>query len=97
MKLVARIVDDPAKLALRVRYMDAHLAYLAVNEAEILVAGSLREGPDDVPIGALWILETDSLERARELIESDPFFQQGLRASYEVLYWSKAFPHPVSV
>jgi hypothetical protein len=77
--------------------MQAHLDYLAENEQDILVAGSLRESPSKDPIGALWIIEAESEGRAKQLVEGDPFFSKGLRKKYELLYWSKAFSHLATV
>jgi uncharacterized protein len=81
----------------RDQYMQSHLRYLADNAEEILVAGSLRENPDSNPIGALWIIESESKERVMDLVEDDPFFINGLRKDYEIFHWSKAFEHMVRV
>lgn len=97
MRLVMRTHDNPARLALRQELMDAHLSYLADHHAEILVAGSLREDTDGDPIGALWVLEVESVTRAQALVEGDPFYLGGLRTGYELLHWSKAFSDPVEV
>jgi len=44
------------------------------------------------PVGALWVVRADNRAAVQVLIETDPFRQQGLRASCEILHWSKAFP-----
>ncbi|MEE4240262.1 MAG: YciI family protein [Desulfopila sp.] len=97
MKFVVRTYDNKERIDIRSKYMQSHLEYLADNAREILVAGSLREKIDSNPIGALWIIESESKKRAIELIESDPFFIHGLRSKYEILHWSKAFDRPASV
>ena len=97
MKFIIRTHDDLNKIGVRREYMEDHLQYLSENEKEILVAGSLRERMDKNPVGALWIVECDSKKRATELVESDPFFRNGLREKYELLHWSKAFEHSASV
>ena len=97
MRFVVRTFDDLSKIALRSKHMGEHLQYLAENEGEILVAGSLRENVGGQPVGALWILEVETLDRARQLVEADPFYINGLREKYELLYWSKAFDHLASV
>ena len=97
MKFIVRTYDNKDQLNVRKIYMKDHLEYLAENAGEIMVAGSLRENVDSSPIGALWIIESESKKRAVELVESDPFFVHGLRAKYEILHWSKAFDHPASV
>lgn len=97
MRFVVRTVDDPSKIELRTKHMDEHLRYLAENEREILVAGSLRPSLDDQPVGALWIIDAETDDRARKLVEADPFYTNGLRQKYELLHWSKAFSHLASV
>ena len=97
MKFVIRTYDNIDRINVRNLYMQSHLEYLAANAREILVAGSLREEIDSNPVGALWIIESESKKRAIELIESDPFYIHGLRSKYEILHWSKAFDHPASV
>ncbi|WP_394171671.1 YciI family protein [Saccharospirillum alexandrii] len=97
MRFIVRTFDDPTRIEVRAEHMQLHLNYLAENEQEILVAGSLRESTSDGPIGALWIIEAESEGRARELVEGDPFFRKGLRQKYELLYWSKAFSHTATV
>ena len=97
MKFVIRTYDYTDRISVRSQYMQSHLEYLADNAREILVAGSLREKMDSSPIGALWIIESESKKKAIELVESDPFFVNGLRSKYEILHCSKAFDHLASV
>ena len=97
MRFVIRLYDNTDKIMVRSRYMQSHLEYLADNAEEIVVAGSLRENPDSNPIGALWIIESETKTRAVELVESDPFFVNGLRENYEIFHWAKAFGHMVHV
>lgn len=84
--------DKPGEGALRAEYLAKHLDWLDHNSAHVLVAGSLRTEPDAVPQGGMWVVEAPTKEDVVGLIESDPFFTSGLRASYELLHWSKAFP-----
>jgi uncharacterized protein YciI len=53
--------------------------------------GSLRNEPEEQPVGGLWIVEAESKNVIEALIESDPFWVSGLRRQYEILHWSKAF------
>lgn len=75
----------------RRHYEADHFAYLRANAAEILIAGSLRDGPDAALSGGLWMLIGSSSERACELAEQDPYFVHG-RRPYLVLQWDKALP-----
>lgn len=72
--------------------MAAHLEWLDANAASVRVAGALRTDPDAAPVGACWVVEGDSRAAVEALIESDPFWVNGVRAEREILYWSKAFP-----
>jgi uncharacterized protein len=56
------------------------------------VPGSLREQPDGSPVGAFWVAEADSKADLEALLKQDPFWTEGLRQSYEILHWIKAFP-----
>jgi uncharacterized protein YciI len=58
----------------------------------VRVAGSLRPGADAAAVGAIWIVEAKDKKEIEALLQSDPFWVQGLRQSVEILYWSKAFP-----
>lgn len=93
MLFAIRFTDDQQKRAVRERYRADHLAWLAARSDKILVAGSLRAQPDANPAGALWIVEAGSLEEARGVFATDPFWINGLRQDVEVFHWFKAFPH----
>jgi uncharacterized protein YciI len=93
MLFAIRFTDKPSMLEIRQRYLPAHINWLDERQETILVAGSLREKIDVNPIGALWIVEADDETQAESVFQSDPFWLHGLRAGYEILYWSKAFLH----
>lgn len=69
----------------------AHINWMDEHKDCILVGGSLREEPGAQPAGALWIVEAAGKAEIEALIESDPFWVNGLRQRYEILHWSKAF------
>jgi hypothetical protein len=56
-----------------------------------LCVGSLRVAPNQPPIGGQWLVDAGSLEDVESLLRTDPFWIEGLRADYEILYWSWAF------
>ena len=91
MLFAVRFEDDQGQSAIRKRYLDAHIAWLDQHADSVLVGGSLRLESDANPIGGLWIVRASSKEVVEGLIETDPFWQQGLRSNVEILYWSKAF------
>jgi uncharacterized protein YciI len=82
--------DRPGQGHLRAEYLQAHIDWVADHQAQVLVAGSLREEPGQVPKGGLWIVEAESKEAVHALMQSDPFSTCGLRERVEVLHWSKA-------
>lgn len=92
MLFIVRFHDREEALPLRHEHMQAHLDWLAANQAQVRVAGSLREDPVLPPVGALWIVEAPDRQAVQALIASDPFAVAGLRARWEILHWSKAFP-----
>ena len=92
MLFVIRFTDLAGKQAVRREHLQAHIEWLDQRRDSILVAGSLRKSAEEDPGGALWIVEADSKPDLPELFESDPFWVHGLRESFEILHWSKAFP-----
>ena len=89
--------DKPGQGALRATHLQAHIAWVEEHQHTVLVAGSLRVQPQDVPRGGLWIVEADSREDVLALMQTDPFWTCGLRQGVEVLHWSKALEGKVLV
>ena len=92
MLFIARFVNNPDRLESLPQHYPAHVQWLKEHESVILVPGALRSEPDATPVGGLWIVRADSKADVEALFRTDPFWVQGLRQSYEILYWSKAFP-----
>ena len=92
MLFILRFTNNPEKAALVSQYYPAHVEWLGERESVILVPGAIRSDPDAPPIGGLWIVRADSKAEVEALFRTDPFWVQGLRLGYEILYWSKAFP-----
>jgi uncharacterized protein YciI len=80
------LTDDPEFAHMRERHMAEHLAFLEKNADRIRAAGPLREA-DGAGAGGLWLVEAESPEAVKELVESDPFWPTGLRASVRILRW----------
>ena len=89
--------DHPDQESLRSAYLQVHIDWVAANQAQVRVAGSLREAPGQVPKGGLWIVEAESKDSVHQLMQTDPFWICGLRQSVEVLHWSKALDQQVLV
>ena len=92
MLYVVRFTDRPGSGAKRKEFLAAHIAWLDKHKDMILVPGSLRPEPGEDAVGGLWVVEAPSKKDIEALFQSDPFWVQGLRQGYEILYWSKAFP-----
>lgn len=91
MLFIVRFEDHQDKLTTRSQFLDAHIAWLDENRSCVLVGGSLRHELGDPPVGGLWIVRAESKQAVEAIIETDPFWVQGLRQSMEILHWSKAF------
>lgn len=87
------LTDKPDHGTLRAEQLKAHIQWVDEHKDAVLVAGSLREQPHDVPKGGLWIVEAQSKQSVLELMKTDPFYASGLRQQVEVLHWNKALQH----
>ena len=85
--------DKPGQGHLRAENLAAHIAWVDQHKEVVLVAGSLREEPQDTPRGGLWVVEAESKASLLEMMKSDPFYTCGLRQTIEVLHWNKALPN----
>lgn len=93
MLFAIRFRDRPGSHHVRQQWLASHIAWLDERRDSILVAGSLRNSPHEHPVGALWIVDADSKAAAEALFQNDPFQLNGIRESFEILHWSKAFPN----
>jgi uncharacterized protein len=89
---VVRFADNPERLSVRKEFLPAHLQWLERHSESVLMAGALRPQPDAQPVGAFWVVEADDKDTVQALLATDPFWVQGLRQSFEILHFSKAFP-----
>ncbi|WP_128971015.1 YciI family protein [Bradyrhizobium tropiciagri] len=89
---VAIFEDHPEaeKGWIRQQHSQDHFAYLAQNCGRILLAGGLRNSPDEWYGGGLWVLEVKDRNEAVSLCEQDPYFRLGLRRGYQLYLWGKA-------
>ena len=94
MRLACIFTDKPEMNEHRIKYGADHLKYLEANKEEILLGGGFRDEVDGLFVGGMWIMEVTSFERAKELIENDPYFVAELR-TYQLKIWGKAFNKPV--
>ncbi|MFA6311166.1 MAG: YciI family protein [Sterolibacterium sp.] len=92
MLFAVRFFDRADRYEVRQQHLQAHIEWLDQRKDRVLVAGSLRNELGTQPIGGLWIVDAENPTEIEQLIESDPFWANGLRQSYEIHHWSKAFP-----
>lgn len=90
MRYVVLLEDEPSRADVRPKLMPRHLEFLKAHAKEILEAGPLSEAEGN-PAGGLWIVEAESAERVRVLVETDPFWPAGLRRSVRTLAWRRVF------
>lgn len=91
MLFIVRFEDDPTKLLVRQTLLTAHINYLDSVKSIVLLAGSLRDDLLGFPVGGLWIVEACNKAAVMEIIQSDPFWKGGLRKSWVIQHWSRAF------
>jgi hypothetical protein len=88
--------DSQAMAAVRAAHEKAHLTYLEANRPAILMAGGLRQEPGGPFSGGLWIVEAQSRDDVRRIVEADPYFQSGERQA-QIFFWGRAFAEPVTL
>lgn len=79
--------DGPNARQARAAATQAHLLYIDTVIGDINVAGPLYDEAGEETVGSLYSLRTQSLARAQQIIENDPYFRAGVFASVEY------FPH----
>lgn len=78
--------DKPDHLSVRLDTRSAHLDFLGARDV-VRMAGPLLE--DGEMRGSLIVIETDSLDGARDWAAGDPYKAAGLFSSVEVIEWKK--------
>lgn len=97
MIFAVRFHDRPDQLALRNAFLQTHLDWLAQHRDMIPIAGSLREAPNEGAVGGLWIVRAADRAEVEALIQTDPFWTQGLRERVEIHSWHRAVDDPVTL
>ena len=80
---VVRCRDGAKGTELRAAHTAEHLAYIEQVMGDLNVAGPLFDESGKSVIGSMYCLHTQSLARAREIIENDPYFKAGVFESVE--------------
>ena len=82
--IVVLCFDGPGAAGLRATAAAAHLNYIETVLDEINLAGPLYDETGLLGRGSLYVLKTADEQRARQIVENDPFFKAGVFA--EVRY-----------
>ena len=83
--------DNESHADMRAKHMADHLAFLERSLESIRAAGPLADANTGASAGGLWLVDADSPEAVKSLIETDPFWPSGLRKSVRVLQWTQVF------
>ncbi|OOY13849.1 hypothetical protein BMG00_08865 [Thioclava marina] len=78
--------DKPGALQIRLDTREKHLAYIKETGIVFMAGPFIEEGQ---MAGSLVILETDSLEAAKDWAAGDPYAAAGLFESVSVQEWKK--------
>jgi uncharacterized protein YciI len=78
--------DRPGASDLRARHIAAHLDFLDDTPA-ITSAGPLFDA--DGLAGGMWLVVAEDASAVGALVEADPFWPTGLRASVRILEWRR--------
>ena len=86
--------DGPDGTAKRDQYRAAHVAALDKLDAEgrIAFAGPIRDDANTPSVGAVIVLDAETLDAAKKLMAHDPFVVGGVFASYSVHPFRQAYP-----
>ena len=92
MLFLVRLTDRSSAGELRSQFLEAHKAWLMERREQVRAAGILRKDENEPSLGACWIVAAESRKAVEQLVRSDPFYLNGVRDTYEILLWSRAFP-----
>jgi uncharacterized protein YciI len=87
MLYAAICTDKPGSLDKRKANRPEHLAYLKGLGEALVLAGPFTEEDGTSMNGSLIVVEADSLDDARRMLEGDPFAKAGIFASVEIRPW----------
>lgn len=79
--------NEPERENIRVQYLSAHLDWFEANRDIIPIGGALMSDLGQTPSGGLWISHAKSKKKLEELLETDPFYINEVRRSYQIHHW----------
>lgn len=90
MAIIALCRDHAGAAQLRRDVLSAHLAYIETVMDRVAVAGPLRSEAGGPTTGSCFIYDTDDLAEARQLLEADPYYSNGLYAEVSMRHMTAA-------
>lgn len=90
MPMIVRFHDTPGREDLRTAHMSRHLEFIQSNTDKFIGAGPLFL-PEGTGAGGMWMLDVETADAARALVQADPFYPTGLRKSIEYWEWRQVF------
>lgn len=64
--------------------LEAHLGHVEQVKDRIMIAGPIKDEANSSFLGSLFVLEANSLQSARGIIEADPFYKGGVYSEVRV-------------
>ena len=83
MRFVVLIGNRPGTEAARKAMHPAHIDYIAAHP-EVLIAGPVTDGDRPPPFEGMWVVEAPDRDTVRALMENEPFFRAGYRATIHI-------------
>ncbi|WP_195759919.1 YciI family protein [Paracoccus sp. S-4012] len=90
MRFAAMFFDDLTPTQLEPELTREHFDYLARHRDRITLAGGLRPPEGGRFCGTLWVIEAETPEDARRLMDEDPYCFAGLRPDRRLYFWNAA-------
>ena len=84
MQFVIYCRDAEHGAALRKAHLEAHVAHIGRIKNQLMVAGPIKDEANSEFLGSLFVIEADSLQDARAVIEADPFYKGGVYSAVQV-------------
>ena len=90
MRFLAMFEDIADGSAIRAVHTEAHQAFLRQHKGKLRLAGAVQEIVGGPAVGGVWVFDVETRDEADAIVRQDPFFINGLRASYKLLAWGTA-------
>jgi uncharacterized protein YciI len=84
--------DKPGTFEKRVATRPVHLQHLESLGEKLRLGGALLNAEGNAE-GSLVVVEAETIEQAKAMLEADPFIAEGIFDSVEIKPWRIAFDH----